>query len=41
MVREVIRREFGVRLSVVSVGRLVGSSVLWPQRASILALMAW
>ena len=37
MVREVIRRE----LNVVSVGRLVGSSVLWPQRASILALMAW
>src|SRR5438105_7592089 len=32
MVREVIRREFGVRLSVVSVGRLLRRLGLSPQR---------
>jgi transposase len=32
MVREVIRREFGVRLSVVSVGRLLRKLGLSPQR---------
>jgi transposase len=32
MVREVIRREFGVRLSVVSVGRLLRTMGLSPQR---------
>lgn len=32
MVREVIRREFGVALSVVSVGRLLGKLGLSPQR---------
>ncbi len=32
MVREVIRREFGVRLSVVSVGRLLRKPGLSPQR---------
>ena len=32
MIREVIRREFGVSLSVVSVGRLLGKLGLSPQR---------
>src|SRR6266568_5139818 len=32
MVREVIRREFGVRLSVVSVGRLLRKPGMSPQR---------
>ncbi len=34
MIREVIRREFGVRLSVVSVGRLLRKLGLSPQRPS-------
>jgi transposase len=32
MVRTLLRREFGVALSVVSVGRLLGKIGLWPQR---------
>ena len=37
MVREVIRREFGVRLSAVSVGRLLRKMGLSPQRPTWLA----